>query len=243
MLAFAVSPDDRRIAVSLLDYTRYPVGTRLFVEDLNGHGNHVELFSSTSTKEWPAGWHKGRLVMALGINVPPQNVYEGFSYGHGYHIADAGTGNRLLSLCDGGDSYIPESPAGTVCVQYPNAAIVSWDGVTRAVPKAGTCPTWGPMSPNGTMASRTISPPGGGCTAGSSVFLINSAGVVNSASLAPLGSPEGWIDVNHLMLVADVPPFASPDFQPSQTIVDVTSGTTAGFTAPGFFGAALPGGL
>src|ERR1700738_106123 len=64
--AFAVSPDDLRIAVSVLDYTRWPVSTRLYVEDLNGGANHVELFSSSTVLEWPAGWHNGALVMAIG---------------------------------------------------------------------------------------------------------------------------------------------------------------------------------
>jgi hypothetical protein len=75
--AFAVSPDDRQIAVSVLDYTRYPVSTRLYVEDLIGGGNHVELFSSPTVLEWPAGWHNGSLVMAVGLNAHPQNAYEG----------------------------------------------------------------------------------------------------------------------------------------------------------------------
>jgi hypothetical protein len=57
--AFAVSPDNLRIAVSVLDYTRYPVSTRLYVEDLHGGTNHVQLFYSSNVMEWPIGWHAG----------------------------------------------------------------------------------------------------------------------------------------------------------------------------------------
>src|SRR5260370_33434703 len=44
--AFAVSPDDPRIAVSVLAYTRYPVSTRLSVAYLHRGGNQVHLLSS-----------------------------------------------------------------------------------------------------------------------------------------------------------------------------------------------------
>src|SRR6266849_6392693 len=54
--AFAVSPDDERIAVALLDYSVDPVALTLYVEDLGG-AHHSELFTSTSKYVWPAGWH------------------------------------------------------------------------------------------------------------------------------------------------------------------------------------------
>lgn len=237
--AFAVSPDDKRIAVSVLDYTQYPVGTRLFVEDLNGHANHVELFSSKSVLEWPAGWHNDRLVIALGLNARPQNAYEGFERGHGYHIADASTGNRLLSLCDGGDSYVPESSAGTVCVQYPKVSVVSWDGVVSPAPLDGTCAMWGPLSPaGGVMATRITTTPGGGCRSDSGVFLINARGTAYpQPNLPRQAAPEGWIDADHLFLVDDMPPNAP-------SIVDVKTGLAVSIAnAPGFFAASLPGGL
>ena len=68
--AFAVSPDDRRIAVSVLDFTRYPVSASLFVEDLNGSANHVELYPSRQVLEWPVGWHNGSVVMGYGLAEP-----------------------------------------------------------------------------------------------------------------------------------------------------------------------------
>jgi hypothetical protein len=243
--AFAVSPDDLRIAVSVLDFTRYPVGTKLYVEDLSGGGNHVELFSSPTVLEWPAGWHGGRLVVAVGRNAPPQNAYEGFERGSGYHIADAQTGNRLLSLCDGGDSFFPESQAGTVCVKYPNASVVSWDGVVQAVPMAGTCALWGPLSPAGVMANRTASTPTGGCTGGDNIYLVEVVQNVgydqNPRVVASHATPEGWIDSNHLVVMSDPPLSGS-------SVVDTTRdgvnpGKLSPIAAQGFFAAALPGAL
>jgi hypothetical protein len=240
VVAFAVSPDDRRIAVSVLDFTQYPVSTRLFVEDLIGGGNHIELFSSPTVLEWPAGWHNGALVMALGLNARPQNAWEGFERGHGYHVADAQTGVRLQSLCDGGDSYIPESPAGTACIRYPNGSVVSsWDGVSHPVPRDGSCDIWGPLSPTGVMATRNIKLPDGGCTGGDSIFLIAANGTQDhSRPLAPHSQPEGWMDTSHLVVSADNPPNSSP-----RSVLDITTGVAAAIQAPGFFAAALPGGL
>lgn len=235
---FAVSPDDRRIAVSVLDYTRYPVSTRLFVEDLNGGGNHLELFSSPTVLEWPAGWHNGSLVMAIGINAPPQNAFEGFEGGRGYHIANAQTGDRIRSLCDGSDSS-SVSPAGAICSKYPSASVVTWDGASRQVPMEGMCAILGPLSPVGVMASRNIRLPNGGCTAGDSIFLIGADGVQDqSRALAPHAAPEGWIDSTHLVVTADNPPNSSP-----RSVLDITTGVVSAIQAPGFFAAALPGGL
>jgi hypothetical protein len=240
--AFAVSPDDRQIAVSVLDYTRYPVSTRLYVEDLIGGGNHVELFSSPTVLEWPAGWHNGSLVMAVGLNAHPQNAYEGFLRGHGYHVADAQSGNRLRSLCEAGDSYIPESPAGTVCNQYPRASVVSWDGASRPLPQAGLCAVQGPLSPAGVVATRIVNNTDGTCGGGPNVFLIKQDGSPDSRSLAQNSEPEGWIDATHLVVRADNSP-AAPDVQPAQSVVDTSTGAAAVIQATGFFAAALPGGL
>jgi len=82
---FAVSPDDTQIAVAILTFP-YPARTRIYVEDLAGGGHHIELFSSTTVLEWPVGWHQGHVVIAVGLNVQPQNAYEGFAFGYnGYH--------------------------------------------------------------------------------------------------------------------------------------------------------------
>ena len=240
-VAFAVSPDDKRIAVSILDFTRYPVGTRLYVDDLAGHTNHIELFSSPTVEEWPAGWNGGRLVMAMGFNAPPQNAYEGFTRGNGYHVADAQTGARLLSLCDGGSAYGPESPAGFVCVNYPKATVFSWGGQGHSAPIDGACPIYGPLSPAGVMASNFISV-SGGCSGSQTVFLIAQSGQKTGQTWDVAGAPAGWIDVTHFVAVGQ-PPAAGPDTDTSVWIVDIGSSRVIQAQATGFFAAALPGGL
>src|SRR2546430_16261758 len=55
---FAVSPDDQRIAVIVDDFTSAGAATRLYVEDLNGGGNHLDLVSQSGAYTlWPVGWH------------------------------------------------------------------------------------------------------------------------------------------------------------------------------------------
>jgi hypothetical protein len=235
--AFSVSPDDLRIAVSVLDYTRYPVSTRIYVEDLNGGGNHVELFVSPTVLAWPAGWHNGELVLALGTNAKPQNAGEWFARGTGYLVISAQSGDRIRSVCEGRDSFVPESPAGTVCSRYPDWFVESWDGGSRPLSKDGTCgASWGPLSPGGVIAKSC--PPDG------AVQLFTADGKEGRPPIADASIPEGWVDSSHLVVVAYIPRYSPPDFVPARSIVDTRTGAAARIQlGVGFFAAALPGGL
>lgn len=237
--AFAVSPDDRRIAVSVLDYTRFPVSTRLYVEDLNSGANHIELFSSPTVLEWPAGWHNGALVMAVGINARPQNSGGWFARGSGYQVLNAQTGDRIRSVCDGRDSFVPESPAGTVCSKYPDYFVESWDGASRPLSKEGICGmSWGPLSPSGVIAKS--------CGASGTLRLFTADGKEDPRPLGEQSLPEGWIDSNHLVVTAYGTQYAAPGSVAPVSIVDVKTGAAVTVTSPqgiGFFAAALPGGL
>jgi hypothetical protein len=245
--AFAVSPDDRRIAVSVLDFTRYPVGTRLYVENLSGSGNHIELFSSPNVMEYPVGWHAGRLVMALGLNVQPQNYFDGFAQAYGYHVADAQSGTQLLSLCAGVDAYRPESRAGAECLRSPNASVASWDGGIRAIPLArkpdatsGACSLVGPLSPIGVIATNVVSSSQGGCGGGPGIFLLDAFGGIGTRPVASNAVPVGWIDATHLVVDASLYTRSST---PALSIVETLIGVSARVQVPGFFAAPLPGGL
>src|SRR5438270_656149 len=118
---FAVSPNEQRIAVSVFTFRASssgpaPTSVRLYVEDLLGGGNHVELFTSNSVWVWPVGWHDSKLVVAAGSPVKPvEGPYGGVTE---FHLVDPATGNRLQALGSASCPVVPAllSPAGTVCV-------------------------------------------------------------------------------------------------------------------------------
>jgi hypothetical protein len=223
---FAVSPDDTRIAVAILTFP-FPAKTRIYVEDLLGGGNHIELFSSGTVMEWPVGWHLGHLVIGVGINAQPQNAYEGFAYGYrGYHVADATTGNRISAVCDGYDALAPPVPAGTVCSNGTVYEVSDWTGATRAIPADNGC-GGGALSPDGSLIADCQGNP-------RTVALMSRDGSTKPTSNA--GSPAGWIDSNHVVI-------RSAAVDSSLGILDSSSLVLTPIQAPGFFAGSIPGGL
>ncbi len=96
----------------------------------------VELSSSSNVEEWPAGWHNGNLIVAVGVNAQAENYGELFEWGHGYHVVDAISGQRVAAVCDGVDSFFPPSPAGTECTHLPGRQ--DWElGRSRNISRAG----------------------------------------------------------------------------------------------------------
>jgi len=221
---FAVSPDDSQIAVAVITFP-YPAYTRIYVEDLSGGGHHVDLFSSGTVLEWPVGWHQGHLVIAVGANAHPQNAYDGFIYGYGgYHVADASTGTRLATICDGIIAYDPPVPAGTVCGSFPNYVISDWSGATRPAPADDGC-VGGALSPDGSMIAD--------CQGNPRVVTFVVAGGTRIATQFS-GMPLGWIDGTHLVLKAD---------NADLSIIDARAFTKTPIQAQGFFGGTIPGAL
>jgi hypothetical protein len=221
---FSVSPDDSRIAVAVITYP-YPATTRIYVEDLTGGGHHVDLFSSTSVVEWPVGWHQSHLVIGVGLNVAPQNAFDGFIYGNrGYHVADASTGTRLATICDGYSASVPPVPAGTVCVKYPDYQVSDWNGTTRPAPPDQGC-GGGALSPDGAMIADCQGSP-------TVVTLVVQGGTQIATQFS--GTPVGWIDSTHVVLRAD---------NSNLSIVDARAFTTTPIQAQGFFAGTIPGAL
>jgi hypothetical protein len=230
---FAVSPNDTRIAVAVLTFP-FPAKTRIYVEDLNGGGHHIELFSSSTVLEWPVGWHEGHLVIGVGINAQPQNAYEGFTYAdRGYHVVDAATGNRIATVCDGFRASGPPVQAGSVCVNYPTYEVSDWSGATRSIP-ADNGSGGGVLSPDGVFVAQCG-------TTGNAVTLVGRDG--STASIPISGAPTscavpvGWIAAKHLVVQ-----YTDSSFAVANT--DIDTGTVA--AAPelrGFFAGAIPGGL
>ncbi|HEX9475630.1 MAG TPA: hypothetical protein VGA41_03145, partial [Candidatus Dormibacteraeota bacterium] len=120
--AFAVTPDDARIAVTLLDYSVNPVALTLYVEDLGG-AHHIVIFTSNNHYVWPAGWHAGQLVVAyMGpsatpfksttVNYSSRNLTQ-YPYGPNpygginYHVINPANAQRISIVSGGGASGLP----------------------------------------------------------------------------------------------------------------------------------------
>jgi hypothetical protein len=162
---FAVSADDKRIAVSVFDWSTRPMKMRIYVEDLAGGGNHVEIFSSTSLYEWPVGWHDGKLVLAGGPALGGSANPYAASW---YHLVDAASGNRIAVLAEKQCEAVgPLSAAGTACLAAPCHCIeaVDWLGRSRHtyVYNDPSEYHWAALSPDGhaVIFSETYGAPAG----------------------------------------------------------------------------------
>jgi hypothetical protein len=108
ILAFSVSPDDQRIAVSLINETADASKdtSHGWVEDLTAPTNHLDLFDNTGTSSfrWPVGWAGAQIVDGVGYQCG------GYGYGYGststnstpcsYHVINGTTTSRTATLCE-----------------------------------------------------------------------------------------------------------------------------------------------
>ncbi len=222
---FAVSPDDRRIAVVVANYTATQATTRLYVEDLNGGGNRINLFSETGARSlWAAGWHgTNNLIVA----VVPSCTQGGGPFCCGMqelHVIDPATATRRFTLGTWARCPIagPPSPAGVVCESSPNfisGTYLNWI--------AGTVKT---LALNGPSAAF-VSPAGGMVAfadATGTSFTIGAATIPNMAACT-------WIDETHVM--------SGGDAQHQPRVADVINGGIVPVAAAGDCGGRLPGGL
>ncbi len=130
-VAFAVSPDDKRIAVAVIDYSPARASAaraadgqpapalQLYVEDLSG-GYRVSVFESSGLYYWPVGWHNGKIVLAGGPaltrNYLPLNPYSASRY----FLIDAMLGSKPVALGTGDCAPTGAiTSAGTACVSDP----------------------------------------------------------------------------------------------------------------------------
>jgi len=228
--AFAVSPDDRRIAVATLDASADAASMRLSVEDLAGGGSHVDLPAPTDAAMWPIGWRAGDLVLALG-SIPTRNVADN-PYGTftGYQLVDPSSGTRLAALdCDPAG---PLTPAGTACLGGGGGAGVTlqdFGGRVRGLDTAasGQAIVSAASSPDGARVAF--------CCAAGQVQVWDTAGDAVHGLGAASGEPYGWVDATHLLL-------GDPIGQRGR-LVDVATGAAVTVPAAGQVVARLPGGL
>ena len=220
---FAVSPDDQRIAVVVSDFTASGVALRLYVEDLNGATNHVEIFTSTGPFGlWPIGWHGTDNLVVAKV---PSCTQGGGPFCCGpleLHVVDPATALRRYVL-GGPDCVIAgaPSPAGVACevtAGYTTLRKLGWTaGVLGTYSINGAEPAY--ISPDGQVVALVA----GGTT--------KFQGATKTLSMQACG----WIDSTHVISGGDV--------QQQPRIGNVTTGAVVPVAVQGTCAGRLPGGL
>lgn len=246
--AFAVTPDDRRIAVALLDYSTTPVKLTLYVEDLGG-AQHRVIYTSTNHYVWPVAWHAGQLVVAyLGPNAVPFKS-KAVLYGNGdlinypygpnpygginFHVINPTTAVRQAIISGGGASGLL-SRSGVAVVQ---GDADNWQG--QWIPwnspgDYGSYSAAGSLSPDGSVIAACCDSPGG---AGHLVLWYRGGSSTALPVAATSTDWTGWFDNSHLI---------TGFYQRSEgtpTVIDISSNLTITVPAHGIVAAMLPGGL
>jgi hypothetical protein len=221
---FAVSPDDQRIAVVVADFAQGGASTRLYVEDLNGGGNHVDPFSETGGYTlWPTGWHGVNNLVVAKVPACTQGGGPLCCGPQELHVVDPATAARRFTL--GGSTCVvagAASLAGVVCdnTTFTSATVLNWVAVSqRSIPIQG--PTVAYLSPDGTLVAIV--------DFGTATTSINGA----SRTLALQACT--WIDASHVL--------AGGDQQQQPRVADVTTGIIVPVGAQGDCGGRIPGGL
>ena len=243
--AFAVSPDDTRIAVALLDYSVNPVALTLYVEDLGG-ANHTVIFTSTSRYFWPVAWRGGRLVVAyMGPSGAPfkskEIVYSNRDLDHyplgpnpyggvNVHLIDAVTAQRVAIVGGGGNSGLL-MPAGSADVQ---GGMVDWSGnyVWTTTAAYGSISAAAALSPDGQAIEACCSTLGS--DTGSLMIWYRNGRTRQLPVSGDSGDWTGWFDNNHLIAGF----YQASDGSP--TVVDLVTLATHRVEARGFVAAMLP---
>jgi hypothetical protein len=231
--AFAVSPDDSTIAVSVLDYTVSPVHLTLYTDSLSGGHKHV-VFESTSDYVWPVAWHAGLLVLAhaygpyeesIAMAAPARdNPYSAVSY----HLVDPATASRkvLMGACTVSG---PLSPAGSGCIQ---GGSIDWQGNTTD----WSTNDWGSRS-----SAAALSPDGQWMAAANPAdptemgIWRKSDGLMANYAIGPgLHDWAGWMDDEDLLVGSE-----DGSWQPTVENV-IRGGLVHPIAARGFFAALFP---
>lgn len=219
---FAVSPDDQRIAVIVNDYSASGASTRLYVEDLNGGGNHLDIYSQSGAKTlWPIGWHG---TTNLVVAVVPSCTQGGGPFCCGIqelHVVDPATAARRFTIGNVNSCPIvgESSPAGVICWDGSQSKVLNWTGATvRTYAQPG--PALQFLSPNG----------------GQVAVVDNTGTTVQGTSVAMAGLFAcGWIDETHIL--------AGGDSQHQPRVADLSSRSQIPVGAQGDCAGRLPGSL
>jgi hypothetical protein len=207
---FAVSPDDIRIAVAQLDYSTSSAHPheRLYVENLAGGGNHIDLPVGSGPLSWPIGWYRGAIVLALGDPQGTDSLNPYHASG-GYALIDSVTGRQIQSL--GSDCvYGPLTAAGTACWSGSGTfGARGLDGAFRAFRNPGDVEASMALSPDGTQIAAQVG------ASGQPIVLFMPS---DNGGILVTAIPMGWIDRTHLV-------FANPPAEPGvhRRIIDTVT--------------------
>jgi len=252
-MAYAVSPDDKRIAIAILTFAttssspsptlpKY-LGMKMFVEDLNG-SNHVDIFSSATVAEWPVGWHGSDLVIAIGAGpygFGGSLIPEPYFAAAGIHVADSATGQRRATLCGGLPAVGLGTSRGILCAKGNGL------GPTTITPVPMALSDWkGQETDLGISCINGGLQPAGddiACDTNSGGFVMNPDGEKQSFP-APSGpavgfgdwySFVGWVGHDHLLLWSRAAP---------TVLYDIATGISQQVDVrPDVMIGAIPGGL
>lgn len=222
---FAVSPDDQRIAVVVATYAPTGASTSLYVENLNGGGNHVDLFSETGARTlWAVGWH-GTNNLVLAVVTSCTQGGGPFCCGmQELHVVDPATATRRFTLGAWASCPIAgaPSPAGAMCIAAPDFTSGKYLNWT-----AGTVKTVVLNNP----ATLLVSPGGG------MIAFADPTGTEFTIGAARIPDMDActWIDESHVM--------SGGDAQHPPRVADVINGGIVQVAAQGDCGGRLPGGL
>ncbi len=218
---FAVSADDRHIAVVVADFSSSGAATRLYVEDLSGGSNHIDTFSETGANTlWPVGW-LGTDKLVLAVMPACDQVGTQHFAATAIHIVEAATADRLYSI--GGPNCTPNIPtslAGVVCqLAGGTIQVLSW---TNTLSRPGYLPAEPqvPMylAPDGSAIAVSDGP--------------------NSSTIEARGYPKlpmnvcGWIDSTHV--------FSGSDAQNQASVGDITNSKMVSVPVQGVCAGRIP---
>ena len=216
---FAVSPDDQRIAVIVSDFTSAGAAIKLYVEDLNGGTNHVDIYSQANAFSlWPIGWHGTDNLVVAKVPACTQGGGPFSASPLELHVVDPATAVRHFTL--GGPTCVvagAASPAGVVCEDTSTSLLkqLTWTGgIVKTIPLHNLAPAY--LSPDGS----SIAVVGVGVT---NVFVGSSKNF----------EACGWIDSTHMI--------GGTSAQPR--VWDFTKANLIAVAAQGICAGRLPGGL